>query len=164
MPRRNNLIIENAHFIFRTNFSGKAMGEYDHEGKRYFNVRIEDEELRDKLTEDGWTVKCWTPEDGDPIYFIKVNVRFDNYPPTVYLLSNGVRTQLTEHTVGQLDSLEFKNVDISINPSRYYDRRAKRDAIAAYLESGYFEVDPDPLAEKYANYGIEGMSDEEAPF
>lgn len=162
MPRRNSLIIENAHLIFRTNFAGIAQGEYDHEGKRYFNVEIEDEELRDTLLNDGWTVKSWTDNKEITHYYIKVIVRFDPYPPSVFLLNNGVQTQLNEHTIGQLDSCDFKNIDLAINPSKYFDRRAKRDAIAAYLGMGYFEIDPNPLAAKYANYGV--VDSEEAPF
>ena len=163
---RSNLVIENAELIFRTNFAGEDDG-YNSAHRRYFNVIIPNSDLVKQLEDDGWTVKTFVSKkdpDAEPIRYIKVNVRYDKFPPTVYTVCNGVKTLMTEDTVAMLDGYRnFLNIDLEINPSHWGPLRDGREGITAYLTTGYFEIEPDPFASKYATEESPA-EDIEAPF
>ena len=143
----NTLIMENAKIRFR-NFAGRP-DEYTREGDRSFALVIEDEDLANKLREDGWNVKMRLPkeEGAEPWYYLKVKVNFDGIPPKVVEVTSRNRVALNEDTVGILDTAELKSVDVEVSP--YHWEVGGRSGITAYLKTMYATIEEDPFAAKY---------------
>lgn len=143
----NTLIMENAKIRFR-NFAGRP-DEYTREGDRSFALVIEDEDLANKLREDGWNVKMRLPkeEGAEPWYYLKVKVNFNGVPPKVVEVTSRNRVALNEDTVGILDTAELKSVDVEVSP--YHWEVGGRNGITAYLKTLYATIEEDPFAAKY---------------
>lgn len=146
-----NVECENVRIIFR-NFSGKEKTKdgrvVNAEGKRNFGAII-DANMATKLKEDGWNVKMLMPrEDGDePAWYLPVAVEYSNYPPNIYLISNGKSTRLDEGEVSLLDTAEIVNVDLVIRPYAY--ETAMRSGVKAYAKNMYVTIAQDRFAAKY---------------
>lgn len=149
----NTLIMENAKIRFR-NFSGRP-DEFTREGDRSFALVIDDEDLANKLKEDGWNVRMRMPKnDGeDPWYYLKVKVNFGGFPPKIIEVTSRNRVSLNEETVGILDSAELKSVDVEISP--YHWEIGGRSGITAYLKTMYATIEEDPFAAEYELTDIE---------
>lgn len=155
MPNQlNRVTIEDARIIFR-NFSGEARPPYNAAGERNFSVVL-DPKIAETMLNDGWNVKFPQPNDEgearDP--HLQVKVSFDKRPPRVVMLTSTSRTELNKDTIAILDSVDFKTVDLIINPS-YWEVGAK-SGIAAYLKSMYVTIEEDELDLKYAVHDSEG--------
>ena len=143
------LEIEDARLLF-PNFSGKE-SKYNREGVRIFCVVIEDEEMAQKLINDGWNVRALQPRDEgeSPLHYIQVAVRFDNFPPNIFLVTKrGKPARLDEESVDTLDFADIQSADMIINPS-HWEANGK-SGIKAYLRTMYVVIQEDRFAEKYA--------------
>lgn len=144
----DNIAIEDAQIIFR-NFAG-AESQYNRAGNRNFNVIIDDPDMAQKLIEDGWNIKQLKPRDDEemPKYRLEVSVAFGNFPPNIFMVTKHNKTKLDEESIAALDYAELKTVDLVIRPYQW-DVNGKQ-GIKAYLKTGYFVVEEDEFAAKYA--------------
>lgn len=127
------------------NFSGSPTKLHTEGGKRFFNVRL-DEELAREMKAEGWNIKELSPrEDGDePLWILEVKVGFEWRPPRVVSVTPSGKKPLNEETIDALDSADIDFADIVIRP---YDW--KGETVAAYLQTGYFNIKLDELEMLY---------------
>ncbi len=157
VERGGNLVIENAKILFR-NFSGEET-KFNRAGDRNFCVIIDDDKQAEKLLDDGWNIKQLQPrDDGDtPKHYVNVTVRFDNFPPKIFLVTKRKKTLLDETTVNTLDFADIYNVDLTINPSKWETNG--KTGVKAYLKTMYATIEEDEFSEKYAD-----IDDGDQPF
>lgn len=153
MSSNSNIAIENAVIMFK-NFAGKAQ-KFNTEGDRNFCLVITPE-LAEQLTADGWSVRMTKPRDENdpPLPYVKVKVRFDNFPPNIYLHSGGKTVKMTEDMVGQLDYAEILMVDVEVSP--YHWTYGGKTGTNGYLKTMHVTIREDPFAAKYAVPDEEG--------
>ena len=146
---RGILQIDNARIIYR-NFAG-APSKFNREGDRNFAIIIEDQDIADALTEQGWNVKIKPPreEGDDPFMFLPVKVKFNDRGPRVYLqnsLEGRNRVMLDEDAVGMLDHVDIINVDLDIRP---FDWEVQgKTGRTAYLQSIYVTQEVDRFLDR----------------
>lgn len=148
----SNIHIEGAR-ITRRNFKGKKT-DFNDEGQRNFCVLLDDE-LAEKLKEDGWRVKYFKPREDDPDQyqqpFLSVKVKFNPYPPIAVLINSRGKKRLTEDTIDQLDWSRIINCDLIIRPYNYPAIKGRPAGVSAYLKAIYVTISEDEFAEKYAD-------------
>lgn len=145
---RGILQIDEARIIFR-NFEGRG-DRYNREGDRNFALIIPNQEMADELIAEGWNVKIKPPrEDGEePFMYLSVKVKFNGRGPNVYLVSGNARNRLDEETIGMLDEIDIRYVNMDIRP---YDWEMNgKEGRTAYLESMEAIQEIDRFAARYA--------------
>lgn len=126
-------------------------------GDRSFCLVLEDEVVVDQLARDGWNIRERDTDDGDKIYYLPVAIRFDKFPPEVFvILENGRKIEITEDNESFLDKLDdnlrVTSVDCVVNGSKWTDDDGNVK-VKAWLRTGYFTVaSTDPFAEKHGKY------------
>ena len=144
--------------ILWPNFAGKE-GPFNEEGKRSFNILIEDPNQANELLGAGWNVKeMKNREEGDPpLWFLPVKVNYKSkYPPRIIKTSSDGSKQLAlaEGTVKLLDILRIETADVMINPFEWKTPDG-RTGVSAYLDTMYAVTVVNPLdliwEEKAAN-------------
>lgn len=156
---RNNITIEGARIIFR-DFSGE---KNRFNSDRTFTLVLEDD-LAERLLEDGWPVRYLDPrnEDEKRLPILGVKVYFGKVPPQIVMISGGTKKELDESTVNILDWANFANVDVKIRPFNY-DINGKT-GIKAYLKALWVTIAEDELENKYRDipYASESAGDTNA--
>lgn len=145
---RGILQIDDARIIYR-NFSGVGT-KFNREGDRNFSVVIENQDLADRLIEDGWNVKIKEPRDEDDIPFmhLPIKIKFNDRGPNVYLKTGKVMNRLDEDSIGCLDDIDILGVDLDIRP---YDWNVNgKEGRTAYLQSMHVTQEVDRFAVRYA--------------
>ena len=156
MAKNNNSIdrakLEGFQITYK-NFSGRETN-YNREGNRNFSV-ILDDVTADSMKADGWNVRVKEYDDGSRRNTLAVAVRFDidRFRPKVVMVTpkgeHYKTTQLTEETVGILDSARVISADLILNPSPWRNAMGN-SGVKAYLQTGYFVVEADEFEDKYA--------------
>ena len=146
-----NYVIEQAEVLggpFK-NFSGKP-GQYNPAGRRTFAIRL-DKATADDMVNKGWNVKQLDPrEEGDePTLFITARLRFDNYPPVVFMLTgpNNKKVRLDEDNIDLLDASIIEWCDVELSP--YSWKTSTGSGVTAYVKKLYVKVREDVFASKY---------------
>lgn len=157
--------IDGARIIYR-NFTGRGT-QYNREGDRNFCVVIDDQDIADKLLEEGFNVKIRQPrEEGElPFMYLKVNVKYHpktsdlaRLNPTAVLLTGRNRNPLDDESICLLDKIDIANVDMDISGSNWSVQG--RSGRSAYLSKIYVTQEIDRFATRYA----EEEGPEEVPF
>ena len=146
---RDILQIDDARIIYR-NFSGRG-DKFNREGDMNFSVVIPDQEVANRMIEQGWNVKVRPPrEDGDdPFMFLPVKVKFNDRGPNVYLVTGNKSNRLDEESVSVLDNIDIECVDLDIRP---YDWEVNgKQGRSAYLQSMQVVQKVDRFADRWSN-------------
>jgi len=143
-------MVEDARIIFR-NFTGRE-GQFNQKGVRSFAVVLP-EDVAEQMLADGWNVKYLEArEEGDSeTPFVRVEARYDRYPPRVVLLTSSTRTQLDENSVEILDWANIKTADLIARGS-FWTAAGGKSGIKAYLQSLFVTIEEDALERKYGYY------------
>lgn len=154
--------IDDTRFIYTTNFSGDPKRDSFGDSRRKANIIIPDEARAKELLKMGFKVKNTKPRKDDPNpeafvpeYYVMVQTKYRKrdgepvkYPPNIYLVVPGNEpVALTEETVGCLDNIMVKNVNVVLNPRQ--DENGEEYSL--YVRTMYVEqdMDDDPYAARY---------------
>jgi hypothetical protein len=146
---RGILQIDGARLTYK-NFSGEAT-PFNRAGDRNFSVIIEDQDVADRLIEEGWNVKIKPARDEDDVPFmhLPVKIKFNGRGPTVRLVSGDSVNLLNEETIGCLDDVYMLNVDLDIRP---YDWEVQgKSGRTAYLHAIEVTQEVDRFEARRAN-------------
>lgn len=155
ITNRGIVQIDGARIIFR-NFSGRGT-QYNREGDRNFCVVIDDEEIANRLIEEGFNVKIRQPrEEGEePFMYMKVNVKYhpkgseyERLNPVACLITGRNRNMLDEESICCLDGIDIENVDLDLSGSNWNVQG--RSGRSAYLSKIYVTQELDRFATRYA--------------
>lgn len=163
--KANRITVENAEILY-SNFSGVER-QNNPAGKRNFCLIIPNELVED-LKADGWNVKPkrMTDPDDDPVYFLPVEIGFNNprYPVRIVVRTeNGDnKMSLDETTVNCLDWAEIISVEkVVVNP-RVWTNAMGEDKIKAYLRTLKVVIDDEDYEE--IAEGEIGIDEDDVPF
>lgn len=141
------LQIDEAKIIFR-NFAGVG-SKFNREGDRNFSVLIDDEDIANALTEEGYNVKIKPPrEEGDiPFMHLPVKIKHNERGPRVFLKTGERVNELDEESIGILDDIDISSVDMDL---RTYDWEVNGKAgRTVYLQSMHVIQEVDRFADRY---------------
>lgn len=151
MLNPENIYFENAEIIFK-NFSGRLTKYQRQEGFRTFSVVVDDSDMVQHLSEDGWNVRILRPRnEGDtPKHVLDVSINFNFWKkPEIYMICDGHKTKLDEEDLDILDGADIITSDIIVRPRLWDDNGTTR--IKAYLQELYVTIQQSRFAAKYAD-------------
>lgn len=160
---RGILQIDDANIIF-PNFSGEP-DKFNREGDRNFAIRFYDEDLVNELIDRGWNVRVKPPreEGDDPFMYLPVKIKFNDRGPIVRLESGDNVRELNENTIGNLDNINIRTVDMDIRP--YHWEVNGKQGCTAYLQNLYVVQDRDRFADRLRGQlisaGVEIIDDDD---
>lgn len=156
------IAVDDTRFIFATNFAGDPSKDRFADARRKANILIPDPEQAKDLIKAGFKVRETRPRQDDdpndfvPEYFVTAILKYRNrmgqavkYPPRVYLVSGGNEpVLLDEESVGLIDNMRVKNVNVVLNP---YEYDPANNGLSLYIRTMYVEqdLDDDPYAARY---------------
>lgn len=131
--------IDEARICYR-NFHGRG-GKYNRTGDRNFAVIIPDEELADRLIEDGWNVKKKAARDDQdgPFCTLPVKIklpddeRYASRGPVFYLVCGEKQTVIPYESIGDIDDMDIISASMDIRPYHWKTDDGK-SGTSAYLE------------------------------
>lgn len=147
---RKKLVFDDAQIMFK-NFSGNRWREG---GAKDFAVKINPSDV-DTLLADNWPIKVFTPTDDqenpidDPIPFFKAKIKYENYPPAIYLVTSGGATLLDDDSVGELDSAEIIYIDLIVSLAGKDWSLNGKTGRSAYVDEMYVTIAESSFAQKY---------------
>lgn len=151
---RGILQIDNCRIVYR-NFAGRG-DKFNREGDRNFAIVIPDEDLANRLIDEGWNVKIKERRDNagnidrdePPFMTLAVKVKFNDRGPACYLISGSHRVRLDEESISCLDDIDISNIDLDVRP---YDWEVNgKTGRTAYLQSIEVTQEIDRFAARYA--------------
>lgn len=149
-----NLILEDARFFGRPNFSGEE--DQFKDSRRKFNVLIPDE-LADQLRDIGWNVKTLIPTDEqkaegmENLSFLKVMIDMNDDPTKgaqVYMKMGETLEQMSPANVGLMDRARFVDIGMEIRAWEY-DPQDKPGQYSARLVKFVGVMEPSRMTERY---------------
>lgn len=159
MPTQEKRVtIENADYAF-INFSGEER-RYNAAGDRNFCVFLP-EDLADRMRQDGWNIKMYTPRDEDDGEereqdrpYIQVSVGFKAKPPVIVMIAgegaDAVHTPLNEGSVDLLDAVDIEYMDVVI---RGYEWSVNGESgVKAYVKTLYVKIFEDDIQKKHRQF------------
>lgn len=151
MLNTENIYFENAEITFK-NFSGRPTKYQRQEGFRTFSVIVDDLDMAQHLSEDGWNIRILRPRnEGDtPKHVLDVSINFNFWKkPEIYMICDGHKTKLDEEDLDILDGADIITSDIVVRPRLWDDNGTTR--IKAYLQELYVTIQQSRFAAKYVD-------------
>lgn len=155
MPRNDkNVTLENVTIAFR-NFAGKE-DTYNREGDRNFAILL-DEDLAERMLQDGWNVKHLKPRDEDPPQaYLQVAVSYKNRPPRIGLVTSKGLNYLSEDQLEMLDWVDIEIADVTLNPYEWAVNG--KTGVKAYVQSLFIKILEDYLQMKWESFVEDGRA------
>lgn len=105
------------------NFSGTP-DKFNRDGKRGINIIIPDEETKEAIEAEGYTVKTKAPNEeyDEPLYYLPVKIKYhddeelQHLDPVIILITGRRQNDIDEESIDNLDHiniLEIPHMDIS---------------------------------------------------
>lgn len=144
----NNLRFDGLEFAYAPNFSGSDPRGYNSKHERYFDVKL-DEDQATSLIDEGWNVRTNAKDPDNPIYSLRVFVRFDVIPPTVWQITSNNRLRLNENNIAVLDRANIKHIDCVVRPYNWANNG--KVGTKAMVDQLYVVIEEDPFFDRYAD-------------
>lgn len=165
---------DNVKFRYATNFSGNPDNDPKfHSSARRATLVLPDEQIARELIDMGVNVRTTHPRPDDdpnefvPEYLTSVTLKYRNWrgeelrrKPKVVLVNEEKKTmtELNEDTVGMLDGIRIKSVDLVVNP---WENTQRPGSVSLCIQTMYVVqgLSDDPYYTKYSTYSSYGESD-----
>lgn len=145
LTKQGNILFTNAIVRYK-NFDGKSSFK-NNAGNIDFTIDITEDEYLG-LKELGYNPKCKDLENGQFVYTLQIKIRYDFFPPTIWMVSGNHKKMLNEKTLVSLQSADFIDASICIRPYNW-DVNGKA-GVTPYVKYMYANVEEDPFADMYA--------------
>lgn len=142
-----NVTLKNVE-ILRTpfrNFSGSPTKLNPEGGKRYFNIRL-DEETAKRLEDEGWHVKTLPPRDAEsePLYLLELKINYKGRPPRIVKVTPTGKEPLTEEVLSALDAADIEFANVIFRPYNWGGPKP-----SAYVQTLFVHIRLDELEQMY---------------